>query len=461
MIVLGAGLAGLAAAYELNNAGHDVTVLEARDRPGGRVLTLRDRFADGLFAEAGPVFVANTDDYTRHYLELVDVALEPLASDSMATPQEQGAFYYLRGKRIRTRPGVPTEWPIELTTEEKRLGLEGIRQKYVVPLYAEFGDVAARDWPPAALRKYDQMTYEDFLVRQGASPGAVELLRLNYLNINGDGIGTTSALYILRDGAHSEKIKDWYLISGGTDQLPRALAAGLTGRIRYAAPVIGIAQDQEKVKAVFLEDGSAQTITADYLVCTIPFSVLRHPETRLELSPAFSTEKQRAIDELAYTSVTRLFLQSKTRFWVREGLGYLAATDLPIMYLIDGSFRQPGPRGILEAYAAGSYARDIAAMNESDRVEYVLEQIAKIFPQMGRNFERGESKSWGQDKWARGSKCWYKPGQMTTLRGHFSQPEGRVYFAGEHTAADTEGSMNGALWSGQRAARQINRAAGS
>ena len=78
VLVLGAGLSGLAAAYELAEAGHEVTVLEARTRAGGRVLTLRDGFADGLYAEAGAIFVPDHHRELMQYLRLFDVPLELL-----------------------------------------------------------------------------------------------------------------------------------------------------------------------------------------------------------------------------------------------------------------------------------------------------------------------------------------------------------------------------------------------
>jgi monoamine oxidase len=458
IIVLGAGLAGLATAYELTNAGHHVTILEARTRPGGRAYTMRDRFSDGLYAEAGPVYVVDWDLYTRHYMEVMNVPLQSLSSHTMATPQEEGSFYFLKGKRVRSVAGKMTQWPIDLTAEEEKLGLLGIRQKYVIPLYKEIGDIESLDWPPPALKKYDEMTYAEFLRKQGASEGAIELLGLNYLNMNGDGIHKTSALYLLRDGARSETIKDWYVIKDGTDNLPKALAAHLKGRIRYGVPAIGIEQDQQQVSVTFLEAGTPQKMSADYVVSTIPYSVLRHPDTRLNLSPAFSPEKQQAIEEIPYTSMSRVYLQSTTRFWEKEGLGHLAATDLPLMFIIDSSYGQPGRRGLLETYTAGAQARVVMAMSEEDRIQHSLDHLKKVFPQIQENFEGGITKCWDEDKWSRGSKIWYKPGQMTSIRRILALPEGRVHFAGEATAADTEGSMNGALWSGQRVAKEINEA---
>src|SRR4030095_361258 len=121
VIIIGAGLAGLSAAYELTQAGHDVTVLEARTRPGGRVHTLRDPFAEGLYAEAGATRIPNYHDLTLKYVEFFGLTLDPFQ------PPDSPSVYYVRGKRIRVTPGQKVEWPYDLTPEERALGLSGMR----------------------------------------------------------------------------------------------------------------------------------------------------------------------------------------------------------------------------------------------------------------------------------------------------------------------------------------------
>ena len=123
VLVVGAGLAGLSAAFELTQAGHDVTVLEARTRPGGRVHTLRDPFADGLYAEAGAARIPNHHHFTLKYAELFGLTLDPFE------PPDVPSVYHVRGQRIRVTPGQKVEWPYDLTAEERALGLNGMREK--------------------------------------------------------------------------------------------------------------------------------------------------------------------------------------------------------------------------------------------------------------------------------------------------------------------------------------------
>jgi len=186
----------------------------------------------------------------------------------------------------------------------------------------------------------------------------------------------------------------------------------------------------------------------------VPFSVLR----RMEISPRFSPEKSKAIEQLLYTSVTRVFLQTRKRFWVDEGLSGSATMDLSNTLIGDRSVNQPGTRGILDSYMAGPQARQIMAMNESGRISSTLGLVEKVHPLIRQNFELGVSKCWDEDEWARGAYTWFKPGQMTSLMPHVGRPEGRVYFAGEHASSDP-GWMQGALESGNQVAHAVNNAA--
>lgn len=173
VLVIGAGLAGLVATYELVQAGHDVTLLEASTRTGGRVWTLREPFSDGLYAEAGAGRIPETHEITLKYVKLFGLTLDPFY------PDESTSLYSIRGKRIKVRPGGTLDLsalPFDLSPEERRLGLDGLEQKYIDPVLNELGNPGAPGWPPERLQKYDQMTWPEFLRSQGASHGAVALL---------------------------------------------------------------------------------------------------------------------------------------------------------------------------------------------------------------------------------------------------------------------------------------------
>lgn len=447
VLVLGAGVAGLAAAYELAEAGHDVTVLEARGRAGGRVETMRAQFSDGLYAEAGAMNVYDTHDWTLKYVKLFGLTLDAAAPSALAS------VVYLRGRRLVSKQGQALDYPLDLTAEEKKLGRRGMWEKYVLSVARDVGDYDAPGWPSAALLKYDRMTFTGYLRAQGASADAAELLGLGAMGAFGDGAGAVSALVLLREIAHRSKVKQNYYIRGGTDQLPRAFAAKLSERIRYGAPVVGVEQDSNGVRVAYLHAGARETVAADRVVCAIPFSVLR----RVRVTPELSAEKRRAVEEMPYTSVARAYLQTRSRFWLGEGLTGSATTDLSNMLVFDGAPGQQPERGIMEAYFAGPQARRLTAMREGERVLSTLGLVEKVHPRVRREFEVGATKCWDEDEWARGAYAWYRPGQMSSLLPHVARPEGRIHFAGEH-ASSTFGWMQGAIESGNRAAREVNEA---
>ena len=448
VIIVGAGLAGLSAAYELTRAGHEVTVLEAQSRAGGRVFTLRAPFSDDLYAEAGAMYIPDTHDLTLHYVKEFNLPLDLRVAPNLSYVN------YVRGKRIVFSEGARIEPLFKLTPEEQRLGAGGLWQKCIPDsVYQELGAPADPNWSVESVKKYDQISYIDFLRSRGASDEAVSLMTFGWEDLWGEGLASVSVLTVLRDSLHYRNAEKEFKIRGGNDLLPKAFAARLSDKIRYGSPVVKVEHDERLVRVTFLQAGTHQTIEADRLVIAIPFSVLR----RVEVSPRFSPEKQRAIDELPYFSAARVSLQSRKRFWVAAGLSGFGRTDLPISNIFDMTSNQPGQRGVLQSYLGGSRARQVAAMKEGERISYVLEQTEKIFPGIRENFEVGVSKCWDEDEWARGASSWYKPGQMGQLWPHIARPEGRVHFAGDHTSAWIRW-MQGALHSGNRVAREVNDA---
>ncbi len=442
VVILGAGLAGLSAGYELINSGFAVTILEGRTRPGGRVYTLRDPFADGLHAEAGAVFSPANHEHTMQFAKLCNMNLHSVP------PHDLFSASWVRNRMIRL-----DEHSLDfegLTADERRMGFGGMLDKYFFSAVSEISDPISSRWPSDSLRKYDDMSFADLLRARGASKAAVEILSAGYLSMWGDGVEKVSALLLLRDGWFGRT--DFLCqIEGGNDRLPHAIAKLLPeGTIRYGAKVVGIEHSENQVKVLYEENGKRQTAIADHSVCALPFGVLRE----LEIAPGFSAQKQRIIREMPYTSVALVYLQTRTRYWAGKKIGFWMGTDLPVMTLIDASYKQPGPRGILEAYITGDHSREVTAMRPEERIRYVRKYVQQVLPGMDEEFETGTSKTWDDDEFTRGDYCFYKPGRASEIMRYVAAPEGRVHFAGDHTSA-MPGWMNGALGSGRRAALEI------
>jgi monoamine oxidase len=484
VVVVGAGLAGLSAAYQLVRAGHHVTVLEAKPTPGGRVHTLREPFQQGQIAEAGAMFVPGHHTLTIGYVGMLGLPLLQIEE------QPTDLVVYLRGTRIGAPALANAAWPVTLSSAEMQDGYFGLWASYVLPVVQkEIGDPRQPGWPPPSLAPYDNESFAEFLRHGGASSGAIEILKLGYFDLFGDGMYAASALDVLRDLAlnvdgvppqvkpgftvardlppplanrfrmadgttlDAKQVAEYtYTIDGGNDRLPRGLAATeqLQHRIEYEAVVAGI---EDTGNGVRITGRNGRSWDAERVIITVPFSVLRGMELRAPLSDA----KRRAIAELRSTSVTRVFVQTGTRPWQTLGLAGCAATDLPIMYVNDQSITQPGPVGILEAYSAGPRARAWAALAEAERHAQTVAQLDQVYPGMAAATIATASKCWDDDEYARGDYCYFEAGELGRLFPVLARPEGRIHFAGEHTSC-MPGWMQGAFESGHRAAGEVHTA---
>ncbi len=449
IVVIGAGLAGLSAAYELTRAGHDVTILEARSRPGGRVFTLRSPFSDDQYAEAGAGRIPDNHNLTLHYARLFGLPLEPFL------PTRLDRVYRIAGANVRVGPGRDLDLrsiPLPLTDAERALGLGGLWDHYVTPMADAVGDPKAAGWPPVSLGKFDNATLPDLVRERGASDAAVSLIEFPFYRPEDDPL---SALWWLRDTALARGEKTRFKIRGGNDHLPRAFAHRLRDRIRYDAPVTAIAHDQQQVRVTctHADTGRPTQVSGDFLICAIPFSVLR----TVDVTPAWSAPKQRAIAEMKYDSVSRIYVQTRQRYWERGGLNGFAMTDLPDE-IWQPTYSQPGPRGILMSYTFGREAQRIAAMKPAERVTFGMDHIDSVFPGGREHVEHVTSWIWDEEEWSRGAYAIYEPHQMLSILPAVAAPEGRIHFAGEHTSP-WHGWMQGALHSGRRVAHEIQDAA--
>ncbi|NOJ79565.1 flavin monoamine oxidase family protein [Myxococcus xanthus] len=449
VIILGAGLAGLAAAHALVLAGRDVVVLEARSRVGGRVLTLRQPFLDGMYAEAGAKYVLSGHSTVLGLARRLGLELDPLPVPHTSALRP----FHLRGRRILAPIGDDTGLPYVLGADEQQLGLSGLYRRYVSPLVEAVGDPFHASWPSPGATHLDGLTLREALAERGASSAAIDAVSLGRFDLVGDGIDASSALGVLRRelltvgrGGSSA-----YTLRGGSDRLPAALAETLGGRIQFGCAAKRIAQEQGTVRVYCRSStGEHTTFTAERLVCAIPFSVLRD----VELVPAFSADKLRAIRELEHTSVVRTFIQYRRRLWTEWGWSSGWLTDLPIMHVLDAAPTQPPPSGILEAYCVGPCARAAGLLSEEERIAMTVRGLSQFAPELSSEVQSGTSYAWDLDPWARGAFAWFRPTQLTQWGHALVAREGRVHFAGDQTSP-MPGWMEGALFSGQRAALEI------
>jgi len=445
VVVLGAGLAGLAAAYELKKAGYAVTVVEARTRPGGRVLTYRDPFADGLYAEMGAEYVDSTDEYDHRFCKELGL--------KVMTAKLYDAIF-VRGQRFKMASFKRDKEKLPYAgTEGGRLF--GQEAPYLRRLLALIAD--PEKLPPEVL-KLDNLSVVELLAQEGAPEDIAALFTYTQATESTARPDEMSALHLVRSHRRSfSEDTDEGRILGGNDQLPKGLARALAGQILYNRPVRKIAHDGEGATVSFEEGGALRTLRTPRLVVAIPFKVLRD----IEVTPSFSPAKTKCIATLAYGHVMKLALQYERRFWDEPGsLGQRVFTDTMLRRVYHFSIDQPGPRGILMSFTSGADAEALGRMSDAERLRTALQEATKIWPEAPRHFEGGAVKYWNEDPWIRGSYSFEGVGQARDYLQIAAAPEGRVHFAGEHTSIH-RASMNGALESGVRAAAEVQQAEGA
>lgn len=447
VVVIGGGLAGLVAAFELKRQGHRPIVLEAQNRVGGRIYTLRT-FAPGLYAEAGGMRIPRAHDLTLRYCALFNLPMRPFV---MGNPK---GLVHIGGVRMSMADAQrdPSKLPFDLGEHERGRTADALWEDAIADLRAMVANDGLAAWEEI-VRRWDEFSLYEFLREKGWSAGAIEYYSvLNFLEADMH----NSVVEMLREDIGGAYV-DMQEIVGGMDRLPNAFYAELESEVRLGADVFAMEQDPSGVTVHYKTEANRFSVRGDYAVCTLPFPVLRS----VEVTPDFSHAKRRAIRQLNYHASTKVLFQVRERVWEKDDgiFGGATVTDLGVRRL---NYPTPDPstsRGILLAsYTWGQDALQWGAMDPETRLEEALDDVARIHPRIRDAYEVGASHAWNGDRWARGAFAMFAPGQQTELQDAIVAPEGRILFAGEHCSL-YHAWIQGALESGIRAARQIHEAA--
>lgn len=440
VIIVGAGLAGLAAGWNLREAGHEVTILEARDRPGGRVSTIREPFAKGLYAEEGAAAFSNSYTIALNFIDRYGLEKIPW------TLPEKPITYYLNGKRMDVAPGETVIWPYDLSEEEQKLGPFGLVQKYIInTLPKEIRE--PQNWNRKPLVQMDHTSLETYLRQQGASDGAIELIKNTqwFAAVPGETSGLSMAVsdfgLFMGDAP--------FILKGGNDQLAREMAGEMKDNIRYEVPVNSIRDNGQEVTVTAM---NGENFTAQKVIVALPLKVLQ----KVNFSPALSEAKSEAIKEMKVMDLARVFLELDQPVWRKKDLSGLTFTDLPVGQLnAYENMTDPATNpALLESYMAGPAARSISNKSKEEVVEMVISYVEKVHPGVKEHYTGSYIKNWSTDPYALGGPSWPVPGSVTAHLQDLQSVHGNIHFAGEHTSI-LRSTMEGALRSGNRAAGEV------
>src|SRR5215471_9574876 len=319
VVILGAGLAGLCAGLELERRGHSCTILEAETtHVGGRTRTLR--FDAGLYGEAGAMRIPKGHALPHHYISEFGLILNPFVQSN---PE---AFYFVRGRRERIKDVYALK-DSEREKDPDDLWAASLVKRLQSLSSEERAELSSPTPASPAVRALDQDSLQQLFEKEGLSPEAIEYLAMTY---GIEALLGTALTEQLREEQYGVLTKGFDEIAGGVDRLPAGFLIRLKSKPRMGAEVVRLEQDTGRRRAAAIyrdKDGKLVRVDGDFVLCTLPFPVL----SRLEVEPAFSALKQRAIRELSYESATKVLAVTRRRFWEQDDniFGGGTYTDLP------------------------------------------------------------------------------------------------------------------------------------
>ncbi len=439
--VVGAGLAGLVATWELRNAGVSVRTFEAADRAGGRAWTLRGHFDNDRFVDAGAM--GSDRSYARWvgYCEQFGVELQ--TPDS---PRRDSLMHLdgsmLTGSALRDDPAG---WPLPLSDAEKAKAPSRLLFSELQPIAAEIG--AVENVLAPAWADYDTLSLLDFLRQRGLSDAAITLVERS---LNYNSLATVSTLSALRDTARRLQGPPAPVTPvAGHGALPEAMAAELADVIAYGTPLTAVSTSANGVRLTFAGAGSQTTYDADYVVLTLPFTALR----KVSFEPGLPAERQNMINRLPYTRIAKTFVQARRRFWESGKDFSVLTSDTAFERVFNLSSGEASEPGLLLNWINGIGLDTFTELDEDEHAALVTEWLESLWPNAADGFEKPITINWAK-RYSEGAYAHYAPGQLRTFAVALPQPIGRLHFAGEHTELVAPG-LEGAVTSGARAANEI------
>lgn len=418
VIVMGAGLAGLAAAYALRKKGHEVVMLEARGRMGGRVFSTRIDAKCPLVVELGAEWVGDSHNRIKELCGELDLQLHNNQFESDLIYRDE---YFSTGR-----------WKYSDAWEAK-----------FSQLLKDYHQFSQDD-----REKLDQMDWWRFLVNNGCEGRDLEIRELLDSTDFGESIRHVSAFAALAEYAESSPKNEMdFKVEGGNSRLVERLANAVGNeRIHLKHPVVKV--KQQRKGGVTVECANGKIFRADKIICTLPTYAM----SRIIWEPGLDAKYIAAINELQYARINKNPLLFSERFWKREDFDMV--TDRVPHYFYHATKNQHHQKGVLLSYTIGDKAAVVAAQTDAWRAQQAGETLSTAFGPVIDKIEGQLNYYWGSDEYSRGAYAIYGKGQWFRVRPVLQRPHVHTYFAGEHLA-DWQGFMEGAINSGEEAAERI------
>ena len=428
VVVIGAGFSGLAAAYELSQAGYDVTIVEARNRIGGRVISFSD-LVPGKNVEGGAELIGTNHPAWVSYAERFNLEFLDVGEEDLEAP------VILDGKRLSAEASEAL-WE-ELETAFNTIVVDAAKVD------------ADEPWRAPGAEALDRRTLADWIDKADASPLCKRALRTMMTADNGvvtEWQSYLANLAMVKGGGLERYWEETevYRCKGGNQQLAHQFVKAIGGaRVLVRTPVRAVALT-ERGGRVTLGDG--KVLEAEHVVLTAPPSVWNKiafdPVLPAALAPQMATN-------------IKYLLALKSPVWRRAELGPEMMTDGPVSLTWHGTDGQRGPGEAMIAFSGGPAADICREWTAATRDKNYLAELGKVYKGIAGSFVRSRFMDWPSDPWAKASYSFPAPGQVTAQGPTLREGIGRLHFAGEYTSYAFMGYMEGALNSGAAAARRI------
>ena len=446
--VVGAGLAGLTCAYRLQQAGYAATVYEASGRLGGRCWTLRGAFAEGQIGEHGGELIDQSHKETRQLAQELG-----LVTDNLLAAEQNGTepFHFVDGAPYSFREAtndIKTFWQ-KLHRDLSEASYPTTFDSFT-PRGFQLDHMSIVDWinesvPGGMASRAGQLLAVAYNIEYGAEAGVQSALNLIYL------LGFSGQGQLRIFGPSNEK----YRVRGGNDQIVARLVERLAGQIETAAPLVAIARNSDGRFTLTFESGrSSRTVTVEQVVLALPFSILRDSVDFRRAG--FTDIKLTAIRELQIGANAKLHVQFSRRHWRTLGCNGDTFADTGYQNTWEVSRAQAGTSGLLVDYTGGDIARGFHTGTPASRAQQFLGQIEPVLPGLAAAWNgRATIDYWPGQPWVKGAYSYWRVGEYTRFAGAEGLQQGNCHFCGEHTSIDSQGYLNGAVESGERAAREV------
>jgi monoamine oxidase len=431
VLVVGAGLAGLSAAVRLRKDGARVTVVEARDRVGGRVLTIRDGFANGQHAEAGGDFIDHEQEEIRRLADQYGLPVRTILRQGFSFVRHKG-----RGQ-IHGRP-MKGERAWKPIVDRAKPWIDAYRQ-------------TEQRWESAVVRSLAQRSVAQWLDEIDADGNMRAMVRGLRGFFLADPEDLSLLVLIEQLASEAPGAEPEGRIEGGNDRLPRAMAVELGEAVHLNTTARAVHDNQRSVRVTVERAGGDRTqMNADYVILAVPVTTLR----AIEITPDLPTEQAKVFERLRYGRVTKSLLQFDRRFWKRKARSPAYGTDAPTGAIWDANEEQHGPAGILTLMAGAQASEDTQKILAQEGVQGLVHALDWLKPDKAALLHSHHI-TWEHDSWAQGGYAFFDPTFDPSWRPWLARPHGRLLFAGEHTSIQWQGYMNGAVESGLRAAAEV------